>query len=62
MCIRDRKYKAAAEEDQRIFLDLLELQDPKLIEYFAEPKEIKDSAIQRIISEILGSTEGYLIK
>ena len=27
----NQKYKAAAEEDQRIFLDLLELQDPKLI-------------------------------
>ena len=58
----NQRYKAAAEEDQRIFLDLLELQDPKLIEYFAEPKEIKDTGMQRIISEILGSTEGYLIK
>ena len=58
----NQKYTIADAEDKEAFLHLLEFQDPALIEFFADPKKIQDPEIQRIISEILGSNEGYQIK
>ena len=58
----DKKYINADVEDQKSFLRLLEFQDPILIDFFANPKEVKDPGVQQIISEILGNNEGYLIK
>ena len=58
----NKQYSIADAEDKEAFLHLLEFQDPVLIEFFADPKKIQDAKIQRIISEILGSNEGYQIK
>jgi len=58
----NERYLEAEKEDKNAFLRLLELQDPLLIEFFAVPKKIQDSGIQRIILDILGNDRGYQIK
>ena len=58
----NQKYTIANTEDKEAFLNLLEFQDPSLIEFFADPKKIQDPGIRRIISKILGSNEGYQLK
>jgi|TARA_B100000959_G_scaffold75360_1_gene80050 antitoxin CptB len=58
----NQKYTIANTEDKEAFLHLLEFQDPALIEFFADPKRIQDPGIRRIISEILGSNDGYQLK
>ena len=58
----NERYHEADKEDKNAFLRLLELQDPLLIEFFAEPKKIQDPGIQRIILNILGNDRGYQIK
>ena len=58
----NERYLEAEKEDKNAFLRLLELQDPLLIECFAEPKKIQDPGIQRIILDILGNDRGYQIK
>jgi|TARA_B110000116_G_scaffold62578_1_gene53629 antitoxin CptB len=58
----NERYLEADKEDKNAFLRLLELQDPLLIEFFAEPKKIQDPGIQSIILNILGNDRGYQIK
>ena len=58
----EQQYTAADQEDKAAFLRLLELQDPCIIDYFAQPRTIKDQNIQKVISDILGDVESYQIK
>ncbi len=54
-------YRAANESEKASFEEILSLQDPVLIEMFADPQCIQDKNMQQIIIQIIGNEKGFLI-
>ena len=54
-------YRAANESEKASFEEILSLQDPVLIEMFADPQCIQDKNMQHIIIQIIGNEKGFLI-
>ena len=54
-------YRAANESEKASFEEILSLQDPVLIEMFADPQHIQDKKMQQIIIQIIGNKQGFLI-
>ena len=58
----ENHYLNANAEDQESFKKILLEQDPTIIEYFANPKGIRDTSVYLVIRVILGSTDSFQIK
>ena len=54
-------YQDANESEKISFEEILSLQDPVLIEMFADPQHIQDKKMQQIIIQIIGNEQGFLI-
>ena len=54
-------YQDANESEKTSFEEILSLQDPVLIEMFADPQHIQDKKMQQIIIQIIGNKKGFLI-
>ncbi len=54
-------YQDANESEKTSFEEILSLQDPVLIEMFADPQHIQDKKMQQIIIQIIGNEQGFLI-
>ena len=54
-------YQDANESEKASFEEILSLQDPVLIEMFADPQCIQDKNMQQIIIQIIGNEKGFLI-
>ena len=54
-------YQKANESERACFEEILSLQDPVLIEMFADPQRIQDKNMQQIIMQIIGNEKGFLI-
>ena len=57
----EHHYREANKSAKVSFEEILSLQDPVLIEMFANPQHIKDKNIQQIIIQIIGNEKGFLI-
>ena len=54
-------YQDANESEKTSFEEILSLQDPVLIEMFADPQHIEDKKWQQIIIQIIGNKQGFVI-
>jgi antitoxin CptB len=55
-------YQKANESERACFEEILSLQDPVLIEMFANPLKINNQDHQSIVVQIIGTEEGFLLK
>jgi succinate dehydrogenase flavin-adding protein (antitoxin of CptAB toxin-antitoxin module) len=58
----DQYYLESSEYKKACFEQILLLQDPVLIEMFADPKQIENKDYQQIVIQIVGTEEGFLIR
>ena len=58
----ENHYQKANEAERACFEEILSLQDPVLIEMFANPLKIDNQYHQSIVVQIIGTEEGFLLK
>ncbi len=58
----DQYYLESSESKKACFEQILLLQDPVLIEMFADPKQIENKGYQQIVIQIVGTEEGFSIR
>ena len=58
----DQYYLESSEYKKACFEQILLLQDPVLIEMFADPKQIENKGYQQIVIQIVGTEEGFSIR
>jgi antitoxin CptB len=58
----DQYYLESSESKKSCFEQILLLQDPVLIEMFADPNQIENKDYQQIVIQIVGTEEGFLIR
>lgn len=51
----ERYYDTASEQEQRVFVDLLEMEDPQLFSYLTGRQTPTDEALAHVIGKIRGS-------
>ena len=58
----DQYFLESSESKKACFEQIILLQDPVLIEMFADPKQIENKDYQQIVIQIVGTEEGFSIR